>query len=287
VKLGTRLYSPDEREDTALESMVNGTIGGDSYLAMPTVETRRAVLAVQLGEFPEHIPANAVAAWVASDLALEDGSQVNSWVDRIAGLVAVSFGVAPILDAEGINGGPSVFFGADGVLEYAAANAVSTALSGSVFAIVQFPSLPASAQAIWASTNTSFVNNAFVLTGRINHDGILIEQDNGFSGKDELQGNTGPLPDIDVACLIEWQSDGSSYAIVLDDDNVPLDVLQGANTGDWFGDTTNRGNFTIGGGKTTGGSGAYLGGRIQAVIVCDGPTSDADRAGLRTWAGVS
>jgi hypothetical protein len=41
VKLGNRLPDPAERRRTAIGSMVNGTIGGDSKIGMPVVDIQR------------------------------------------------------------------------------------------------------------------------------------------------------------------------------------------------------------------------------------------------------
>lgn len=44
VKLGSRIPRVEERRDTVISSMLPGTIGGDSALGMPIVETRRSAL---------------------------------------------------------------------------------------------------------------------------------------------------------------------------------------------------------------------------------------------------
>ena len=59
MKAGSRLYGTDEREDTAIGSMMLGTIGGNSKIGMPVEVVRRAPL----------VPSGA---W----LAYADGTQI-------------------------------------------------------------------------------------------------------------------------------------------------------------------------------------------------------------------
>jgi hypothetical protein len=63
-------------------------------------------------------------------------------------------------------------------------------------------------------------------------------------------------------------SDGTSYALYLDGEPESLTVIVGGNNGDWFADTDNRDNFTIG--AYEGSSvGDYFAGVIDTVMTFD------------------
>lgn len=81
---------------------------------------------------------------------------------------------------------------------------------------------------------------------------------------DNLKGGTAVTSATNY--VMSCYSDGSTIVLALSNVNETITVITGANNGDWFSDTTNRDNTTIGGLKTSSESN-WLNGYIGKIIV--------------------
>jgi hypothetical protein len=231
---------------------------------------------------PEDI-VGCVACWHADDLALADGATVLSWTDRKNGLVLAKYAAqnAPTLDLDGLGGQPAVN-SAGQFLELVGANPVSTALSGHVFAVVQFQLLPSGARSIWASTNLSGTNDTTYLKGVVQSTGgIGVQQNAAGVGTDHVRSTT--PPSLTTPYLVELASNGSAYELRQNNTVQTNSVVTGADTGDWFGDSAGRGNFSVFGSRTTGAVSSLSSHRLAMLLVVDGAISGGDRAGLNAY----
>lgn len=229
-------------------------------------------------------PANPAAVWWADDLALSDGAAVSSWTDRVNGRTVsqAASGNRPLFRAAGLNGRPSVQF--DGVNDYlglSAANAVSNASSGCVVAVAIPLSPSANGQTIWCSSDIATIDwrlAGATLNGRLS----VLQKQVVTSGDpdDVMLGNT-PLTTSPRA--FEWSSNGSSYAMRINNSAEPFTVFSGANSGDWFSKTLNRDNFTIGALLRTTLYTPTFAGHVAYLGVFDSPLSAGDRADLYDW----
>ncbi len=115
------------------------------------------------------------------------------------------------------------------------------------------------------------------LAGGANH--MLLTQNE--SGGDQVYGSTtvsGVTPHV-----FEWWSDGTSYYMALDGVDQTLTAGVGANTGDWFGDTTLEDFVNICAQKDVA-DGVWFSGTIGVLGVIDGSVpTPAERASLRSW----
>lgn len=224
-------------------------------------------------------PASPAEVWWAGDLALADTDPVASWVGRINGVTVAqgTSGNRPAFDIDGVGGCPSVAF--DGTTDFLRhVGTLSTSLSGCVIAVIS--GAAASAQEVWASgdeaSTTRYVEGQLSSTPR-----AVISQRNNDTN-DVVTATTTTISS--AAHIVEWASSGTAYSLRVDNAVQSLTVSGGSNTGDWFGDTSARDNFTIGAlVRTT--TILYFGGRVAYLGVFDAPLADGDRGDLYAWLG--
>ena len=191
------------------------------------------------------VPASTVALWWADDLAVADGGNVTSWTDRVGGHVLTNPSTAPVMRTTGgANSKPTVEFnGTSSYLEKGAADAISTASQGVVIAVVSITT-PTAGAAVWSSADTA-VNNRYIYGAtRYQTVGEIDVQQTNSGGSDAVRGSTGVT--AGTPSLLEWSSSGSAYNFRLNNATQTSTTYVGSNTGDWFGDTTGRDNFTLG-----------------------------------------
>lgn len=223
-----------------------------------------------------------VACWVADDCSsVGDGAAVSSWVDRKNNLnLAQATGTKqPLYRASGIGTAPAIDFdGTDDLLVYAAANAVSTAQSGHIFAVIRGDATTAAREDAIACTSDEASTSRLVGVSR-EANKLYGRQANG-SGFDAVFGGT--TLGATTSYLIEFGSSGTVFSMRVNGTAETLGVSVGSDSGDWFGDSTARDNFTVGGKKTTSES-AWFDGRIAFVLVVDGTIASGDRTSLHAW----
>jgi hypothetical protein len=207
-------------------------------------------------------------------------------VDRIGSFDAAQAdsGKQPLYRTSGIGGQPAVDFdGSNDQLVYAAADPVSTAQSGHVFAVVlaDSPGLT-----VWSSGSNLAQNRYIYGVFRAGNplgtgDWIQIGQRNNDTADTVLSEATATV--INVAYLTEWASDAADYHLRIDNALQSLAVTNGTDSGDWFGDTTSRAWFTFGCIKHAGLELSRFDGKIAMLLVVDGAISSGDRTALNSW----
>jgi hypothetical protein len=227
---------------------------------------------------------DAAAVWIADDIALADGASVSSWVDRIGGydLAQATGAKQPTYRTTGIAGHPAVDFDqSDDMLVYTAASAVTTATSGHVFLVLRAVGVSGATRYVWsrADNQSTLVDR---IVGAYNDLGFYFAQWASFPTIDEVQATTTPPVNGDDY-LVEWASTGTAYDMRVNGTVQTLNIQQGSNNGDWFGDTPGRDHFVLGGLKHSGETG-HTGADVAALIVVDGAISSDDRDNLYAWA---
>lgn len=95
---------------------------------------------------------------------------------------------------------------------------------------------------------------------------------NNNDGWDNIRGDTAVV--AAALYLDVWRSDGAAYTLRKNRAEEGLTIRNGANTGDWLGDTANRDNFVVGAAKFNQETGFYYG-DIAELIMLDADPADA------------
>jgi hypothetical protein len=223
--------------------------------------------------------ASEVACWWATDLVgvVADGDPVGSWTDRTSSVVVSATSTArPTFDVNGLSGQPVVVFdGSSDILKVA--STLTTATTGCVVAVAYFDVFSALTHSIWGTGDEGSTTR--FLTGRSGgpgDDNIVVQQnDNGTQDRFYM------VPNLTTATpfILEWSSNGTAYSMLINNVGTGLNQESGSNTGDWFGDTSSRDNFTIGALQRSAIVNYHDGG-IAFVKVADAPLSSGDRTAL-------
>lgn len=238
------------------------------------------MLLVQSGRFVSAAfdPKNIVGAqgcWVADDASQGVGVAVPALADRV-GALSLAQGTGskqPVITTSYFTGKKALQFdGVDDLLRYA--GTLSTALSGSIFAVVRYTGGSVGGET-WASADEA-TGNYYMETASTP---MSIQQTNNDSN-DYIRTNPGLSVNTDY--FLEWRSSGTAYTLWVNGVSQTLVVGGGSNTGDWFGDTPNRDNFTIGGLKRSTESG-FANIAVPFVEIVDGALAAGDRTGLGQW----
>ncbi len=190
--------------------------------------------------------------WLNADIVSgNDGDLVSTWNDSSGNSNNFTQAGAkrPVLKKglNGINGRNIIRF--DGSSNLMVASNFSSTTEGSIFVVFRLSS-PVSTlqQQLVSSADESGNAYYFWLTGCVSNSTpiIQISQRNNDT-VDDLRGSTNLGANIPI--LIGFISNGTSYTARYRGSNETFTIITGANTGDWFGDTLNRDNITIGASK--------------------------------------
>lgn len=225
------------------------------------------------------------AFWLADDIAQTEGSAVLAWPDRGPGnhpLGQSTGGSQPVYRTAGINGQPAVDF--DGSADFMfTSSLISSNIKGSVFTVCVVDALQESA--LWGSVDEISSTRYMVGTLRTVASANTMASEQRDFGDASPDQNRAPTNQITTATAYfqEWRSTGSAYDFRINGASQTITTLAGSNNGDWFGDVTNRDNFSVGAQKFGTPSG-FFNGKIGFVIVNDQADIDAfDRARLYEW----
>jgi hypothetical protein len=85
--------------------------------------------------------------------------------------------------------------------------------------------------------------------------------------------------------IVEWNSSGTKYGMTINEtDQGDLYMRAGTDTGDWWGDSADRVNWTIGALKNNPSTpGSFFQGHISEIIVYDTKLSSANRTSIQTY----
>lgn len=233
--------------------------------------------------------ASPLAVWWAGDLTIAETTadgEVSTWTDRVGSVPVVQATSAnrPLYRSAGVGSKPSVDFdGSNDVLTRAAAPFSAT--QGTVVAVIKSDSFtPPQVGTVW-SQSSSTETTEYLSGFDHNSNGTRAPAVNRYAsgGGDEVEGSSTSTTD---AVIVEWSSDGDDWALRTDNVAESLTVVDGSNTGDWFGDLTNDDQFSIGATRYEN-SGAqvtsFMSGHIAFLAVYPAPLTTTERAELYAW----
>jgi hypothetical protein len=222
---------------------------------------------------PKSVP--GLDLWLlADDLTGNDGDVVTTWTSREGSAYAFTQAdnaKRPLLKkgANGINGHNVVRFdGSNDLLVYPAGT-ISTASEGTVIAVMRYTAALQNNQMLLTSADqaatTRYLRCQAFYNTSLGRNIIASQNDNGT--EDAVRGST--VLAENTPYIIVWKSDGTAWSMRINGGDETLTVLgTGANSGDWFGDTSARDNFVIGAQKTTSEQ-FFLKGDIAELLMYD------------------
>ena len=158
----------------------------------------------------------------------------------------------PVVTPAVFRGKPGISFATDDLLR-SILGPYLVGSSGMIMGFFRFTVLAAANAALFSSsdeaTDTSVLN--FVARNTDADPTITFFQRNAGDVSDALTAINQTQLVAAVTYLHIWRSDGTTYSARVNGRPQPLTVAAGANTGDWFGDTTLRDNVVIGAWKRT------------------------------------
>lgn len=217
---------------------------------------------------PSKIP--GLKLWLDADTILgSDGDAISSWISREGNnydFAQSDNAKKPLLKklANGINNHNTVLFNGTNDL-LVLPSAVLDGATGTVLAVFKLSATPSQYQHILTSADEATANYTMRLMAYYDTFKIATSQKNNDTS-DELKGSTTILPGAVYVAV--WQSDGSAYTYRVNGVTETITIVGGANTGDWFGDTSNRDNTVLGALKRTSES-AFLKGALSEILVYD------------------
>lgn len=198
--------------------------------------------------------------WLRADdcAAVGDGNPVTNWVDRIGGYVFTEATNKPLYQANGVGGQPALDFNGSSHQLARSGNLFSNT-DGSVFLVINADTV-SSIQTLYA--NRLGGGTRLVYFGNIGTGGVQVRQRNADTA-DSIRGpNT-----LSAATDSVWnfRSTGTAYAMQVNGVGQTKTVLAGADTGDWYGDTSSRDLVVVG----SNGVGEFFNGRIAEILDYD------------------
>lgn len=206
----------------------------------------------------------------AASVPATNGQTVLNWIDTIASKIFTQSTEAnkPILRTNGIGGEPALDFdGSDDILILA--ESFFTGTTGTIFIVFKADTI--SPDDIFSSSDEALTTKNLKL-GVAGTNTLKIIQVNADTA-DQLTDDSSLV--VDTPYIATFSSDGSTYATKLNGIQTTLTPLTGSNSGDWYGDTPDRDNVTIGATKHTSEI-AHFDGLIAEIIVYDGIILEAE-----------
>ena len=221
--------------------------------------------------------------WLKADAitGLNDGDALTTWEDSHTSnndFTQATAGKKPTYQTNEINGLPVVRF--DGTDVLTAANFLSSS-EGTIFAVVRHTTALQDNQTLLASgdegSNFYYVwTRSYSTSATPNAE---VSQKNSDT-VDALYGSTTIV--AGTTYLMTWHSSGTAYSLRVNGAAETLTIVTGANTGDWFGDTSLLDNFSLGAIKRALETG-FLKGDVGEVIMYDTGLSAGDITSVETY----
>lgn len=187
----------------------------------------------------------------ADDIAGADGDAVSAWVSREGNSYsfAATLTTRPLLKlgANGINGKPTVLF--DGVNDVLVlSSSIFNTSAGTIFTVIRFTStLATGAQSFIGSGDEASATRlvaALSMLASATPTVRMFQRNNDVATT--VTGNTSMIAATPYRQM--FRSSGTSYTLKVND---TVQTLTGTDNGDWFADTANRDNTTIGANKVS------------------------------------
>lgn len=184
----------------------------------------------------------------------------------------------PIWLRSKVNGRPVLRFdGSNDLLARAAT--LDTGGDGTIVIVAATADPALAVQEIFGSGDEAV--DTVYFTSRLNVGRAAVIQRNADPGNDQVRGGTTWVSK--QFYLYVLQSDGTTYTIELDGTAETLTIVEGANTGDWLGDTSNRDNITIGAVKINAGETNFLQGDVALLLYYDRAISAAELGRIEAY----
>ena len=201
--------------------------------------------------------------WLKADAitGLSDGDSVATWSDSSLEGNDFAQGTAskkPTYKTSIVNQKAVVRFDGGDLLT---ASNFASETAGTIFVVFQSTDVSAD-QVLFGTSDEALTTKRFDFGIRGASANLRVRQESADTA-DDLHGGTIINDTWYVAML---SSSGTAYIIQRSGIAPSLTAVTGSNTGDWFGDTANRDNFSIGAIKTSA-EGTFFGGDIAEIIV--------------------
>jgi len=187
------------------------------------------------------------------------------------------------LTTNGINGRAAVLFdGSNDILVRTVANWLSDDSAGSVFVVVRLDTITdymcALGSADEGTTNYYMMFNPYYANDAAGKP-LRVMQRNADTG-DFIRGSD--ILAVDVAYVASIKSSGTAYTIRMNGVDRTLTAVSGSSTGDWFADTANRDNLSVGGVKRSA-EAYFMNGLIAEIIVYGDDLTGDDLTNVETY----
>lgn len=223
----------------------------------------------------------------ATTPATADGNVVAVWKDQSGNGYDISQTTnekRPLLRlaANGINGRAAVLFdGSNDIMVRTVANWLSSDSAGTLAAVYRLPTLVANSAILASADEAGSGNYIFFHPYRnVTTKTLYVRQINADT-EGLVRGGTDQA--VNTTYLVVWRSSGTAYTIRENNGNEVLTVVGGANNGDWFADTANRDNFSIGAMKFNNTETFFTNALISEVILYNSNLTGADLTNLETY----
>jgi hypothetical protein len=220
--------------------------------------------------------------------SMVDGDPIQRLVSKDVGayeFVQTTAAKKPTWDESNadLNNRPTIVFdGTDDLLQYV--SNLTTATSGTLFFVTRPSAVHAAASdTVLASADEASANDVL----QVGHHYVAATP-NALVYSLAAAAGTGVRGSTEVTAdanqLFTFQSSGTAWTMRRNGAAETLTVIAGSNTGNWFGDSANRDNVTLGALVYNSGSGeGYMQGALAEVLVYDSVLSAADIAAVESY----
>lgn len=216
-------------------------------------------------------------------MPLVDNDPVAVWRDSSGNtrdMVQATAASRPIFKTGIINGKNVVRF--DGTDDWLRAPTFLTGNTGSIFAVVAPNNITeAAARTIFASTDEAVANRFLAIQLDFDNDRVRYLQQNADTA-DAIRFTTTAILE-DTFIVLEVHSDGATIQALINGVVQAETVTSGADTGDWFNDTTGRDAESIGAIPLSSGTAAFLEGDLAELIVYEGTLTGQQKVDVRAY----
>lgn len=231
---------------------------------------------------PDEVSATLAMDINPDSVSGSEGAAVSSITDPESGnAFTAAAGEEPTLRLSFVNGHKALQF--DGTNDHLHCSTVFlTGSAGAVYLVVRFDNVATDMTVLGSADIAAATRRIqFGLLGATT-DNIFVQQRNADTG-DTIRGDQNLV--ADTWYIVEVISNDTAYAMSVNGTSQALTVVGGANTGDWFTETTARDNITIGSLHDSGGDANFLKGYVARLLAYSQFPDTASRAAIRRYLG--
>ena len=217
--------------------------------------------------------------------ATTDGDAIGCWKDQSGNgydVIQATADNKPLLKlaANGIKGKPTILFdGTDDYLNRMIDDFLTTDSVGSIFLVVKFVALGVRNMISSRGEDAVGDNSHILFRTQATTNLLAVLQRN----NDVVDTITAPALLTGTSYMIGIISSGTAYTMRVISVNQELTVAGGGNNGDWFADTANRKNITLGATKISIGPAQFLSGSLSAVLIYSTPLTESNLTNVEKY----